>query len=228
MGNSVINIPIRCIAWVFKANAVDDFRILCKMKARCGRFLCGELSQAEIDRMMTRRWLVCSGGKYYQKKWEDMFELEERYSHGKINSDILDNADLFKAMLFVVGFLYLMSPQSKRRKRVPKGFVQVKKTRHNGGASHAICMGFFGMSKGWCSKMRKFCIAMKVAKWKRRWLPVTETGGGEATYDDLDNGRYKVIRGVLNEEITARFVLLADAKNCVPYRYRKEMRSLYP
>ncbi len=233
MGNQVINIPIRCIAWVFQTGALEDFRILCQMKARCGRFIEGGFPQSAIDRMVKRGWLVPSGGKYYQKKWEAMFPIEGRYTHGKIFSDSLDNADLFKASLFVVAFLYLMSPQSNRRKRAPKGGRQVDGKRHNGGLSHGICMGFFGMSKGWCSKMRKFCKAMKVAKWTRRFLPVTKDGAGVITRADVEDladgqfGRFRMIKGVLHEEVAAEFELMASAKSCIPYRYRETVSKIH-
>lgn len=228
MPNQVINIPHRVIPIAFQNDFVEELRLLCILKARAGRFVLDELSQPQVEIMVRMGWLVPSGGKHYQKKWEALFppvEGEEQYSHGKISADILDDADLFKAMLFVVGFLYLMSCQAKRRKRAPKGCVQVKRSRHNGGASHSISMDHFGMSRGWCSKMREFCSGLKVAKWKRRWVPVH---GGEgvispADLEDLVNGkrgRYRVVRGVLKEEITAKFTLLAEAKNCVPYRYR--------
>jgi hypothetical protein len=236
LANSVINIPHRVIPWAFQNDSVEDLRLLCILKARAGRYVMGELSPQEIGRMVLRGWLVPSGGKYYQRKWEAVFPPDgggEQYSHGKINADILDDADLFKAMLFVVGFLYLMSCQDKRRKRAPKGCVQVKKSRHNGGSSHTICMNHFGMSKGWCSNMRNFCGGLKVAKWKRRWVPVH---GGEgvispADIEDLANGvrgRFRMVRGVLKEEITAKFTLLAEAKTCVPYRYRKVSNLRFP
>lgn len=236
MASDIVNIPICTIPEVLQRNCVADFMQFVKMKALEGRWLQGEWCPKLLARMTRRGWLKLHEGKYYQVGWETAFPLDDRYTHAKISVEVLDDPKLFKAMLFVFGYAYLMSPQAQRgcyprRKRTR---LQVNESKHMGGVSHTVCMLFFGMSKSWCAKMRKICSALGLGRWTRRWIPVRADGPDGELPDTVTDqmlqgpGRYKFDKnGQLVEEITSKFKCLIDPKFHIPYEYRRETYQRY-
>jgi hypothetical protein len=235
MASDIVNIPICCVPTVLQRNCVGDFMQFVRMKALEGRWLQGEWCPKLLARMTRRGWLKLHDGKHYQVDWNTAFPLDERYTHAKISVDCLDDPKLFKAMLFVMGYLYLMSPQTQRRNcSRKKDNRQVNESKHKGGISHTICMPFFGFGKTWCHNMRKLCESLGLAAWTRRWVPVVpdpEAGLPEDYVRQLmekTGGRYRMRDdGSIEEEVASYFTLTCNISLCVPRKYRSSVRKLY-
>lgn len=237
MASEIVNIPVCSIPWVFSKGWLKDYLHFLKMKATEGRWLVNDYPAAMLTRMTTRGWLKFHDGKYYQAKMVDAFPLDDQFTHAKLSIEVLDDPKLFKAMLFVIGYAYLMSPQAQRRRkprRKRQTRLQVNESKHMGGVSHTLCMTFFGMSKTWCHNMRNLCESLGLAKWKRRWVTVRADGPlGEipdAVAEQMMRGpgRYKYDKqGRLVEEVTAKFTCKVDVKLHIPYEYRRETYQRY-
>lgn len=233
MAAETVNVPIHIIPEILQRNLAKDFMQLLTMKATEGRYLVSSYRPALLFRFVSRGWLKFHDGKYYQVTTEEMFPLSGMFTHAKISVDCLNDVKLFKAMLFVMGYLYLMSPQTQRRYCSQRGSRQVNESKHIGGISHTLCMLFFGFSKTWCSKMRKRCEALGLASWTRRWVPLVahpEFGLGGEFADQMaegSRGKYRVIDGDIQEEVTARFESACGISLCIPYKYRSAVRKLY-
>jgi hypothetical protein len=205
-----------------------------RMKALEGRWLQGEWCPKLLARMTRRGWLKLHEEKYYQVGWETAFPLDDRYTHAKISVETLNDPKLFKAMLFVMGYLYLMSPQTQRRNVSQRERSrQVNGFKHTGGISHTLCMLFFGFSKTWCHNMRRLCESFGLASWTRRWEKVEPhkiLGMPEAYVRQMlecSGGRYRERDGVIEEEVTSEFTLTCGIHLCVPYKYRFIVGKLY-
>lgn len=232
MASDIVNIPICCIREVLQRNCVADFMQFARMKALEGRWLEMEWCPRLLARMTRRGWLKLHDGKHYQVEWSSAFPLDGRYQHIKTSVDSLNDPKLFKAMLFVMGYLYLMSPQTQRRKVSHRERSrQVNGFKHTGGISHTLCMMFFGFKKTWCSNMRKLCESYSLASWTRRWVPVAphpDKGMPEAFVQQMldgAGGRYRERDGVIEEEVASEFRFHGNFHICVPYKYRPIVRK---
>lgn len=237
MASSIVNISVCSIPQAFNRNWVEDLRQFLRMKAYSGRWLedAAMYPQKTLNRMVRREWLILHDGKYYQRKGVDVFPLEDRYTHGKITVACLDDPTIFKAMLFLIGYFYLMSPQAQRERksRRKRNRPQVNGSKHLGGISLTLCMKFFGFGKTWCHNMRKLCERLGLASWERRWVPVDLGGDGEyPTYvaDQLleGAGRFRITKGnIVVEEVAALFIPKGDVFLHIPYEYRKLTHERY-
>lgn len=241
MAPEFVNIPICSIPEVFMDNAVNDYRYFLQMKAREGRFLAdpSKYPPKTLSSLCRRKWLKLHEGKYYITKTVDVFPLEGRYTHAKLPVGCLDDPKLFKAMLFVIGVAYLMSPQAQRgrKSRRKRSRRQVNESVHIGGVSLTLCMSFFGAKKTWCFNMKKLCEKLKLAKWKRRFVSVKPVPGPDGTWrypvhaiDQLAEGagRFRMTKaGELVEEVTAKFRIKVDPILHIPFEYRRLTHERY-
>ncbi len=236
MASEIVNVPICSIPEIFQKNRVKDYMAFLKMKATEGRWLVLDYPAAMLERFVKRGWLKYHEGKHYQVAMVDAFPLDEKYTHAKLPVEVLDDPKLFKAMLFVLGCAYLMSPQAQRgcKPRRKRKRPHVNESKHIGGVSLTLCMKFFGMSKTWCFNMKKVCESLGIAKWKRRWVTVRADGPDGEIPDEVAEqmmrgpGRYKFDKqGRLVEEVTAKFTCKVYPMLHIPYEYRRETHQRY-
>lgn len=237
MASEVVNIPVRSIPDCFQSNRVEDLRLFLILKAKEGRFLPQQHNycQKKLNRLCRIGWLTKHGDQYYQKKWVDVFPVDGKHTHAKIDSEVLEDPTYFKALLFLIGYAFLMSPQVPRKpKSRTDDATQVKNSRHNGGISHSICMKFFGFKKSWCSKMRKLCTKYGLAGWEDRIVPVQLQGSHKIVplkvVDELMEGpgRYKITKNnQVVEQITSKFIQVVDPRLHIPYKYRPIVKEHY-
>ena len=235
MAADTVNVPIHIIPEILRRNLARDFMELLKMKATEGRWLEGVYPAAMLFRFERRGWLKFHEGKHYQASMEQMFPCKGMFTHAKISVGCLDDVKQFKAMLFIMGNSYLMSPQAQRglRSRRKRQRPHVNESRHMGGVSLTLCMSFFGLSKTWCHKMRKTCEALGLARWRRRWVKVRKDAHGAFPGTAADAmcegpGKFKFDKdGELREEVAARFEQIAETWIHIPYEYRRETYQRY-
>lgn len=237
MAAEVVNIPAHCIPEIFQRNMLEDFCLFLKIKATNGRFIedAGIYPAKGLNRLVRRKWLVLHDGKYYQKKWVDVFPLQGMHTHAKIDVQALEDPTIFKAMLFLIGYAYLMSPQVPRKpKSRADDAAQVKESRHNGGISHSICMKHFGFKKTWCHNMRRLCERLGLAKWEARFVPVKlQPAHGTVPYVVAEQlmegpGRFKIGKdNDVTEQVTSKFIAGVDVRLHIPYEYRSIVKQAY-
>lgn len=236
MSSTSVNIPISAIQWAFQFNGVEDLRWISIIKATDGRFLERQYPQKVVNRLVRRGWLSKHNDRVYQKKWTEIFPVDGKKTSAKLEISQLENRGKFKLLLFLAGCSYLLQPQERSKERQSsrplsyngrKGKIQVKESRHVGGISHSLCMKFFGMSKSWCSAMRKKCSQALLCTWTRRFNKVSAGENdlvmSESVIDEImdKSGRFRIIAGEIIEEITSQMNLSVSIPICTPFRIKR-------
>ncbi len=237
MASEIVNVPVCSIPWAFQHHAVEDLRVFMQMKLRNGRWIedVDQYPKKTLNRLCRRKWLILHDGKYYQVKWESVFPLEGRHTHAKMGLEILEDPTLFKAMLFLIGYAYLMSPQVPRKPKSRVDYAtQVKASRHNGGISHSICMRFFGFKKTWCRNMRRLCENLGLASWEDRWIPVElQKAHGTVPFYIAEQlmegpGKFRITKdNVVVEQVTSKYTQNVQLGLHIPFEYRHTVKYVY-